>query len=202
MHRPDKKIIALLLAAGASSRMGVPKQLLPWKQTTLLNHAVAQAKKVSNRVVVVLGAHAGEVKKTLPETVETITNDNWQKGLGSSIACGVRHVVANHDVDGLLIMLADQPLLGHGHLVELITTFKKENKTTATQYDNGVGVPAVFHNSLSDQLRELNADFGAKKILEKNAGQLEVVAPKGRAVDIDTLEVYHRLYNEHGKLED
>ncbi|UJH67314.1 NTP transferase domain-containing protein [Allomuricauda sp. SCSIO 65647] len=195
----DKKIMILLLAAGASSRMGVPKQLLPWKHGTLLNHAVAQAKKVSNRVVVVLGAHAKEIKKTLPETVETIINENWEKGLGCSIAHGVRYVVDNFDVDGLLIMLADQPLLGHGHLIELTTTFKRENKTTATQYDKGLGVPAVFHNSLFDQLLELNADFGAKRILEKNAEQLEVVAPKGKAVDIDTLETYHKLYHEHGQ---
>lgn len=199
MNVSDPKIVTLVMAAGGATRMGKAKQLLPWKDTTLLNHAIAQAKEVSNEVVVVLGAHFEEIKKTLPKGIATTINHYWKQGLGSSIAHGVGYVKKEYSADGVLVMLADQPLVDRTHLNKLLVTFKEENMTVATEYKNGVGVPTIFHASIFDRLQQLGADEGARKILNEKTTKLKKIAAPSSTVDIDTFEDYQKMYQQYGK---
>ena len=117
-------IVALILAAGNSSRMGEAKQLLPWSQDTLLGNAIEMAKRSKiKKVYVVLGAEAERIKASLKECKqELIMNQNWSRGMGTSISCGVAGVL-NSDIDpaAILVMLADQPFIDKTYINALIT---------------------------------------------------------------------------------
>ena len=199
MQDTHPNIVVLVMAAGDATRMGKIKQLLPWKDTTLLNHAIAQAKEVSKEIVVVLGAHSEAIKKTLPNGVAATVNHHWKRGLGNSIAHGVGFVREHYQADGILIMLADQPLLDSTHLNRLLATFRSENMTVATQYEHGVGVPTVFHPSMLNRLQQLDADKGAGKILNEKTTKLKKIAPPTQTIDIDTVEDYQRMHQQYGK---
>lgn len=185
----------LILAAGASTRMGEKtKQLLPWKDTTLLGHAIQQAKKVSETVFVVLGAKANDIQKSIQHP-ETVINPEWAKGMGSSISVGVKYLLEKREnVDAVLIMLGDQPFLDAPYLKKLIQEFEQgEHKIVATSYGKKWGVPAIFDGSLATELAALNQDFGARHIIEKYRAGAKAISPEGKEIDIDTLEVYNQL---------
>lgn len=190
-------ISILILAAGASTRMGgETKQLLPWANTTLLGHAIQQATEVSETVVVVLGANSDVIQNRVPSQVETIVNPDWEQGMGSSISVGVRHLSnLGKTMDGVLIMLGDQPFLDGHYLKELVQEFKKgKYSIVATSYGKKMGVPAIFNPTLVVELSGLDQDFGAKQIIEKYARQAKAINPDGKEIDIDTMETYHQLY--------
>lgn len=197
----DPKIVALILAAGESSRMGTPKQLLPWRETTLLGNCIENARKVCGKdVFVVLGAHAERIKKNTNTTnVTSIENNTYSTGLGSSISCGITHLQESvHDCQGVLILLCDQPLIDVAYLGAMIATFKKDKKgIVATSYANRVGVPAIFDAKYFVALKELKKDYGAKKILEKFKDDVVAILPKGKEQDIDTIEAYEILFQKH-----
>ncbi|MFC4220240.1 nucleotidyltransferase family protein [Flagellimonas marina] len=193
-----KSIAVLILAAGASTRMeGGPKQLLPWQNTTLLGHAIEQAKQLSELIFVVLGAYADEIEKVIPDDVEIIYNPHWENGMGSSISVGIEHLQnSNEKPTGVLVMLADQPLLDATYLQEIKSDFEnKPCKIVATSYGNKLGVPAIFDNSLLPQLAKLHEDVGAKHIIEKNKTDTITVFPKGKEIDIDTKKEYTQYIN-------
>ena len=108
------KIATLILAAGESKRMNGVKQLLPWKDSTLLGHAITQSLQTStNEVYVVLGANMDKILNEVDtRKVNIIINDDWSLGMGTSIAAVIRFFRSNQlDFDGILIRLIDQPLL-------------------------------------------------------------------------------------------
>ena len=177
--------------------MGVKtKQLLPWADTTLLGHAIQQATQVSQTVVVVLGAKYELIKQQIPDQVETIVNPNWEQGMGSSISVGMEHILnLGKTMDGLLIILGDQPFLDADYLQGLMNEFKKgKHSVVATSYGKRMGVPAIFSPSMLAELSGLHQDFGAKQIIEKYADQVKAMDPKGKEIDIDTMDTYHRLH--------
>ncbi len=189
------KIAILILAAGEASRMGSIKQLLPWKNTTLLGNAIKNAKETKTDVYLVLGANAAEIEKEIKEDVFTIINSNWNIGLGSSIACGVAFIgMGTEEYDGVLIMLADQPFIDGNYLAKLTGLFsKKEKGIVATNYGNKLGVPAIFSKTYFKELQRLNNDFGAKDILKTNIADTISIDAKGKEKDIDTPEEYTKF---------
>ncbi|WP_420601715.1 nucleotidyltransferase family protein [Flagellimonas sp.] len=190
-------ISILILAAGASTRMkGDIKQLLPWGATTLLENAVSQAKKVSDDVFVVLGANAQRILDSTSMGVDIIQNHEWESGMGSSISCGVKHIIHKEEPKAILIMLADQPLIDAAFLLELIKGFNHNQgkvKITATAYENGAGVPAIFDNSLFQELLDLQADFGARKVIKRHRLSTNLIIPDGKEIDIDTTDKYTQI---------
>ncbi len=195
----SQKISAIILAAGASTRMeGGIKQLLPWENTTLLEHAISQAKSVFEEVYVVLGANADTITQNLILDAGLIQNPDWKSGLGSSIAAGVQHVInTDKKPTGILLMLADQPLIDPSFLNELKNSFiSGDSNIVATSYNDKLGVPAIFRKSLFRELAELNQDFGARDIIKKHKEQSRSVDPHGKAVDIDTKEKYLQLIDK------
>ena len=195
---PNKLNIAILImAAGTSSRMKAIKQLLPWGDSTFLGNAINNAKKSkATKVLTVLGAYDQEIKKVTDFLgTESILNPNWKMGLGNSIAYGTKHLLEQcADYDGILVMLADQPLLDMQYLNRLIDNFSNsKHSIVATKYNNRVGVPAIFGKVHFNALLELNSDYGAREIIKTNLNDVMGISADGKELDIDTLEEYERV---------
>lgn len=188
------KTAILLLAAGSSSRMGKPKQLLPFKNTTLLGNAIEQAKKSkTNAVYCVLGANTKIIQESISNyKTQTIFNPNFKDGLSTSIVLGVNHLKDKYDA--ILIMLADQPEVSSNYLNEFINLSNKNpSKIIASNYQNKIGVPAIFPKMYFHQLLKLEGDKGAKEILNNEINIIKM-APIN-LTDIDTEEDYLNLIN-------
>lgn len=197
-----KKIVLIILAAGNASRMGTIKQLLPYKETTILNNVIETALKVKvHRRICVLGAHQTIIKNKInQDSIEIITNDNWEKGLSTSIVTGISCLEKDTiSYDGVLIVLADQPLISSGYLNKIIEQFTQDSMAIhATPYTNFCGVPAIFPHSFFSELKKLKGDSGAKKLLNKKNN---VVIPVNYPVclnDIDTPKDYDELLKNKG----
>ena len=151
------KIVSLILAAGSSTRMGQPKQLLKWGDYTLLDHAIETVLEANtHEVILVLGSNFELINKTIKNHGVTILyNKNWTQGLGTSIACGA-HYISNSipNIDGVLLVLADQPLIDSHYLKSMIKNFVPNNKQImATLYNNGKqGVPVLFDKHYIEEL--------------------------------------------------
>jgi len=188
-------IAILILAAGASTRMNTPKQLLPLGTTTFITRAIDVAKATSAKsVYVVLGAHGDLIKKTIDPTIPIILNTNWELGLGSSIAKGVQVLQQSTiEWDGILVMLVDQPSINTPYLNTLIGHFNTGNSgIVATGYPHGPGVPALFSSLYFNELITLDRDFGAKYMLKKYATDTQTIDANGKTEDIDTPEAYRK----------
>ncbi|MCM4166286.1 hypothetical protein DHD08_01170 [Arenibacter sp. H213] len=196
--KPIKSNIAIMImAAGASSRMGIAKQLLPWGKSTLIGNAIKNAKESNcSNVFVVLGANADAIKNSVGLKEEAIIlNNDWESGLGSSIAFATRSILTPAEkYDGILVLLADQPLIDTSYLNQLITAFDgTDHSIIATQYTHGNGVPAIFGASHFLELQQLNTDSGARDIIRLHTEKLLNIDPKGKTADVDTYEEYLRL---------
>ncbi len=188
-------IAGLLLAAGGSSRMGKPKQLLPWQDTTLLGNAIEQLQTVLKDLFVVVGARREEILATVNDhPVLPIHNPEWNKGMGTSIAKGMQHISTTGDFDAVLVFLADQPLLDSAYYEKMIAHFHKgAHPIIATNYGERCGVPAIFDRSFFPALQELNADLGAKSLIKEHKAKVFCLDAEGKELDVDTPERYEQL---------
>src|SRR5690606_14874477 len=162
--------------------------------TTLLGHAIQEAKKVADTVLVVLGAEARTIGNGIGEEAEILINPQWEQGMGTSISKGTEQLMkSDPHLRGILIMVGDQPFLDASHLGELLDGFQRgQAMIVGTSYGDSLGVPALFHASLAGELQRLGPGHGAKGIIEKYSDRALGIAPKGREGDIDTLEDYDR----------
>lgn len=193
----DSKVTILILAAGSSSRMGKIKQLLPYKDSTLLEHTIKMAKlSNANEVLVILGSNARLIKETINgDNVTFLKNKEWKLGLGTSISYGANYLLDNYmDTEAVLILLADQALIDTQYLNEMIDMYKK-NKigVIGTRYGNKIGVPALFEQTYFTDLQKLDRDHGAQLLLKKLGDKVFGLNPLGKAYDVDTLEDYDKL---------
>jgi len=191
------KIGVIILAAGASTRMGSPKQLLPYRGRPLVVHAVEQAlASRAAEVLVVVGANAEAVSQALQShrNVQLLCNADWQQGMGTSIRAGMQ--AATH-LDAVIIALGDQPLVGPARLNSLIATLEQTGKPiVAARYAGVAGVPALFTKTFFPKLLQLPPGAGCKGLIEANPGETTLVdCPEGE-LDIDTPEDYAKA-NSH-----
>ena len=191
------------MAAGESKRMAGIKQLLPWKDSNFLLETIKTVKKCEvDNIHVVLGSNAELISKEcklIEKDVNICINPNWSHGLGNSIAFAVKNVLNNDFTpDGILICLADQPLLTYGYLNSLIHNFKKDSsKIIATNYKNRVGVPALFPKLLFPKLVLLDGDQGAKDLLNTELNDIIGLNAGFQVIDIDTKLEYEQLNQKH-----
>jgi molybdenum cofactor cytidylyltransferase len=196
MTSSKNNIGILILSAGASTRMGSTiKQLLPWRDTTLLGNAIACAKQLScKKVTVVLGYQADTIQRKIQdEEVHIVYNKNWASGLGTSISSGIKALTQkNVEYEAVLILLADQPFIDTSYLNLLINNYLNHaNRIIATGYNNRAGVPAIFDKIYFPELENLNADYGARDLLKKYEKEVILLDSEGKAKDLDTMEDYH-----------
>ena len=160
---------AIILAAGSASRMGSLKQLLPYGNGTLLTHSIQQAQQAGfDRIIVVVGAESERVRSSLSgQPVEIAFNENWEVGMGSSIAAGMqRFRTAEPLLPVLGILLADQPAVSAAHLLAMREQLESTARAAvAAQYANRLGVPALFREELYALLAALPPESGAKYLL-------------------------------------
>lgn len=188
----------VILAAGASKRMGEPKQLLKWGDSTLLEEAIKKALQLkTDEVIVVLGANYIGIKSAIKQYPITILNNtDWQEGLGKSIAYAAKHINASTPgLKGVLFVLADQPFVSVTYLNDILRVFKTcKSKIVATKYSgNKVGVPVVFDSFYLPELEKLTGDNGAKSILKTHQDMLKTLTPDFENKDIDTKTDYKEL---------
>ncbi|MEL6560195.1 MAG: nucleotidyltransferase family protein [Bacteroidota bacterium] len=189
----------IILAAGASTRLGTPKQLLPWGNRTLLENAIDMATDSgAAEVIVVTGANEQIIRsKTNRPDAKYVNNENWVSGMGSSIATGISYVLTNSaDIQSVIIMLCDQPQVDSQYLNKLIDLHQLGQKAiTATDYQNRPGVPAIFDQQYFDELIKLQTQGGAKKLMSQKSKDIYLFSPDTEIHDIDTQEDYQRLLN-------
>jgi len=194
MNAAIDNVYAIILAAGASSRMGSPKQLLEWRNRPLLEHAVVNARAIlGERIIVVLGAHAESIQATVDlGAVTSIVNPGWQEGMASSIRAGVQALPES--ASAALILLCDQPLINAAHMQNLLNGWQTTpNRIVASQYHHSVGVPALFPSEFFEHLLTLKGDRGAKPVLMKFEGSLLKISLPEAELDIDCVADFDHL---------
>ncbi|HEY4184823.1 MAG TPA: nucleotidyltransferase family protein [Polyangia bacterium] len=178
-------VALVVLAAGGSSRLGRPKQLVPFRGQPLLRGIAETARRsTASRVAVVLGARALEILPCLSDTdVTALLNSQWQVGVATSLRRGLFWAMA-HDASALLVVSGDQPYLDTLHLDSLIAAHRSSGQPAASVYSGVRGVPAIFPRTLFPDLLELRGDRGAGALLRGSREVVEISWPAG-AFDLD-----------------
>jgi molybdenum cofactor cytidylyltransferase len=195
--RSGTNTAGVLLAAGASTRMGKPKQLLPVKGEPMLS-AVLREVLASDleRVVLVLGHRAAEIRRTLGRTLRhprlsVIENPSYPEGISSSIRAGLHEI--RNGYDHVMMLLADMPFLDTGRINGLLHgCLKSESPLGAVAVAGRRSHPVMFSRELYDELENLRGDAGARSLFRKYADRVCLVA-SGEGYDdrdIDTPEEY------------
>ena len=187
---------AIILAAGPSSRMGQPKQMLDIRGERLLVK-IAQTflnAGISN-VVVVLGSNEQAHREILKDQpVDIVHNPNWKSGMGSSIKTGLQHLTLDPSVESVILSVCDQPLLSEDIISGLVRESTETGKPIiASEYSGVPGVPALFHRSYFGRLADLPDDQGAKKIIMNNSSDVSVIPFPGGEIDLDTWGDYEKF---------
>jgi molybdenum cofactor cytidylyltransferase len=189
-----------VLAAGASTRMDRPKQLLEFRGCSLLRRAAEAALAAAGGagagpVVVVLGSRSDQMAAALAGLgVLAVVNPRWELGMGTSVRAGIAAIGAHSDVDAVLITLADQPMVDAATLRRLIDQYRAGGRPIAAAFYNGApGVPAVFGRSLLAELAALPDAGGAKSLLQRHADQVLSVEMPAAAMDVDRPEDFQTL---------
>jgi molybdenum cofactor cytidylyltransferase len=187
-------VVAVVLAAGGSRRLGEPKQLLRLAGQTLVRRAVLAALgSKAERVLVVTGAHAERIEAALAGlAVECVRCVRWEAGLAASLHAGVSAALARGEAS-VLLLLADQPAAGAPLLDALIAKHAAGAPIAASQYADEPGVPAVFAPRFARELLALEGDRGAKSLLLRERGLVALVPFPDGTLDVDTREDWQRV---------
>jgi molybdenum cofactor cytidylyltransferase len=190
---------AIVLAAGASSRFGSPKQLVRVGGELLLHRVITAAGEVAGAAVtVVLGANAAEIGMALPP-VGLIVNREWQEGIASSIRAGVRRLPGA--CDAVLVLLADQPRVSAASLQRLVAAWRAQpRQIAASRYGSVTGVPAIFPRWCFEELCALRGDTGARAVIARYPDRVLALAHPEAAIDIDRPEDLLSLDPERSEL--
>lgn len=187
----------IVLAAGASRRLGYPKQLLEIEGENLLNRVIRMARDSNFEVVsVVVGAHIELIIPQIDTTgIHLFLNPDWESGMSSTLACGLKYTLRAHPgLQSVLILLVDQPFV----TTELINSFLKKYQEeappiVAARYDDTFGVPALFDKKLFPKLLDLKGSSGARQLIRSHKKKLIAVDfPEGK-MDVDTPEDWEKI---------
>ena len=184
-----QNIAIIVLAAGKSSRMKTPKQLVKIGTNYLLETVLNKAKAIhANHVYCVLGANDQLIKREIAAAdVHFVYNSNFNEGLSASIVAGVSKLeLSSKKYDAVLILLGDQPAIDKEYLLAMIALFSKDKtKIIASNYGKKLGVPAIFSKNYFSELKKMSGDYGAKDILNQNPNVI-ALDKRTNLIDIDT----------------
>lgn len=190
-------IRVIILAAGASERMGQPKQLLQYNGKSLIQHIVQAANDALHiPPLVVTGKYDRQIRDALAgQQAEFVFNPEWESGMASSIRCGLQHVLQQASSDGVLLAVSDQPFVTSLLITSLVNKYRASVKpiTVCRYADQTLGTPALFGNSLFSRLLELKGQEGAGILFRNHRELVEAVDFPLGGIDIDTPEDYSRL---------
>lgn len=181
------RLAGLVLAAGGSARLGEPKQLIDWRGESLVVHAVKGALAACGAgVCVVTGGAAAQVEAEVSAlAVVTVRNPDWEQGMASTLQHGFA-ALDKQLVEGVLVLLCDQPLIGSEDIEQLqLLWMKATDEPVASRYNGTVGVPAIFPVSMGKDFEGLRGDGGAKSLLERIPGHRLIEMPDA-GFDVDT----------------
>ena len=188
---------AVVLAAGASSRMGRPKQTLSYRGESLLRRAALAALGAGCRpVVVVTGANAEPSRRELEGLdVREVFNPLWETGMASSIRAGVEALIsAAPDADAVVLLLCDQPHVTADVISRLVDAERADGSPlVASVYGGSFGVPALFGRALFAELTRLEGAAGAKQVIKRHAAAAHFLPFPSGEVDVDTPDDFSRL---------
>ncbi|HWM24636.1 MAG TPA: nucleotidyltransferase family protein [Chthoniobacterales bacterium] len=195
-----RSVGAVILAAGSSSRLGQPKQLLSFQRESLLRRAVRSALEAGCACVTVVAGEARdrieiELRGTPAVVVE---NAVWQRGLGTSVRRGLRHLLSlRPEIDAVVLLACDQPFLDASVIASLIAQRENSGKAiVASSYAGTLGIPALFHRSCFEALLALPDDSGAKMLIESRSADVAQIDFEKGAVDIDTPGDFEQIRTE------
>jgi len=187
----NAKIGVVILAAGSSSRLGYPKQLVEFKGKPLLQHAIDVSTSLDfDSKVLVLGARKDKIESEIDlKDFEVEMNENWEEGMSTSIRKGILRSQELGDLDHIIILLSDQPFVSKKGIEELIGVhLDKNSQATYSEYAGDIGVPAIFSAEVFHDLKELKGDQGAKKLIHDQKLDFEIVKFEMGNFDVDTAE--------------
>ena len=189
-----RKVCAIVLAAGASTRMKTQKMLLPFKGKTIVETVVDNALKVTDKVVVVLGSHKNEISEKLSgRNISLAINENYLQGMLSSVICGFRNLPEK--VDAVLLFLGDQPQVPCEAAEMVINNWEKSGKGIVIPTFGGKrGHPALIEARYKNEIENLDPEKGLRQLMEIRKNDiLEVDCPFPEILrDIDTPEEYEK----------
>jgi len=203
-----RRVGAVILAAGGSSRLGKAKQLLTFRGETLVRRTVRAASEAGCDPVIVVVGEIGDAIRSeldirdsrtsslpalgnLTGTV-IIENTEWRKGLGTSIRRGLEQLPGA--VDAVVLLACDQPFVDASITGKLIAAWDGTGRSiVASSYANTLGIPALFDRSCFKDLLALPDEAGAKKLIARPGSDVAAVSFEEGAVDIDTPEDFERL---------
>ncbi len=196
---------ALVLAAGASRRLGQPKQLVPHRGRPLLSHTVEAALAAGfTPVTVVLGAQGDVIRRQLgtpPSAVSFVENTDWAEGMGSSIRAGLRALLDAHPATtGVFILVCDQPALD----AALLQQFRQRAIASpasiwVADYGTGQGPPVFFPRSCFDELLALQGECGARSVIRSHSAHVQRIAFPDGDLDLDTPADLARLHSQKSR---
>jgi CTP:molybdopterin cytidylyltransferase MocA len=186
---------AVILAAGASTRLGEPKQLITIHGETLLARTIRIAQESgADYVFVVLGANADALRPQA-HTATIVENPLWQQGMAISVRAGV---TAANAYDAILLLTCDQPAVTSFHLAQLLAASEEGKRIAASTYANRTGVPAIFPQRYFSELAALEGDNGARHLLQIYKQDVVEVPLENGELDLDTpesLEEIRRIWS-------
>lgn len=199
MNQQDKiqnsvkhQICILLLAAGSSTRLGSPKQLLKFRNKYLLQHTLDVClASDANNVFLVLGAYESDILQCINTmSAEVVRNQDWHTGLTGSIRCGIEKMLQKYpDTEAVILVLCDQLHLTSDILNTLISTYHDIRKTIINcTYGNASGPPVLFDKKYFPYLLALSGNEGAKVVVEQFKDEVTSVSFIDGDVDIDTID--------------
>ena len=193
LDRKNKYAI-LILAAGESKRLGRPKQLVSWMDTTLLNHTITSALATKKAdVMVALGAYQSMILPTLTGNISILEIKNWSEGMGATMSSCFNQISFER-YQGIIISVCDQPYISEKVFSDLLYRFEAGQKTIiVSQYNEGKGPPTLFSNIYLPKLKELNGDVGAKSLIRQNNSEVEYITFEKGNIDIDQIEDLQNL---------
>ena len=177
----------LVLAAGGSTRFGSPKQLAELDGRPLLEHVLlAMSKAPLDRVVVVLGAHADEVREGVPlHGSEAVLCSDWEKGMGNSLRAGID---ALSDCDAVVVALGDQPRLSSEAVARVVAQRGRDEQAVRATYNGVPGHPVLLERDVLARVPTLRGDIGARELLHGVPLREVACDGLGSPADVDTPE--------------
>jgi molybdenum cofactor cytidylyltransferase len=187
----------MILAAGEAKRMGKAKMLLPFKQTTLLGHLIEEIIPLKPNIIQLVTGHYHDliVQQINTERICVIRNTGYKEGMSSSIQVGLTAMLnACPDMEFLVIVVSDQPLLNSSVLINLFNKQQQTSKGIVASIYNGInGTPVLLSSAYFAQLYNLTGDKGARVILQQFPDDVATIDFESGELDIDTAEDYERF---------